>query len=534
MKTKLITSFFIFLICLSASAADNPKKSTTWERWQHTLVSSTATNQPVDVDMVFTGPDGKTFTSHAFTDDNKTFTFRAAFPVSGIWSWKTTCSDASNTSLHNISGKVKVAKYKGDNPLYRHGDLKVSDNKRYLVHADGTPFLWIGETGWCSTRKTSMEEFKYYVDVRLKQGFSVIQISPRGVGNRQLASESKNLSVTSEGKPDPLFWKDLEDKIAYANDRGIMILMVGIGNAWRDLFAENPQNQKFEEYFASRFASHMVIFSPSFDQLYIEDLVKVATGLQKYTSHLVTQHPGTNYEANISYGKTSVDFSGEQSGHHGGNLPKVYNAARQWTLDLWNSSPVKPVIDIEGMYDGYGHNDAKNWREKDSRKCGWIAWMSGSKGFTYGCGDVPPKVPLGNGGIWRFNRDSSTYDYWKKAIEWKSAGQMTTMRDFFRTIDWWKLAPCHEMILNQAEDETRKMVVSGTPDMSLVVCYLPDNDKIVLNLNKLSGNYNILWLNPETGDYLSAGPVTGGSSNQEFSRPEGWDDAVLKISKLQK
>ena len=530
MKTKLITSFLIFLICSSAYTADNQKKSKTWERWQYTLVSSTAAIQPVGVDVVFTGPDGKTFTSHAFTDDNKTFTFRAAFPLSGTWSWKTTCSDVSNSSLHNKTGKVKVAKYKGSNPLYRHGDLKVSDDKRYLAHADGTPFLWIGETGWSSTRKSTRDEFQHYVDTRVKQGFSVIQISPRGVGNRNLASEVKELSVTKEGTPDPLFWKDLEDKIAYANDKGILIMMVGIGSAWRDLMAENPKNQKFEKYITGRFASHMVIFSPSFDQLFIEELDNVAVELKKSTLHLVTQHPGTNYEANTKYRNSNVDFCGEQSGHHGGNLTKVYNAARQWTLDLWNATPIKPVINIEGMYDGYGHDNAKNWREKDSRKCGWIAWMSGSKGFTYGCGDVPPKVPMGNGGVWRFNTDTTTYDYWKKAINWPSAGKMTIMRDFFISMEWWKLVPVHELILNQEVDETLKMVVSKTADSKLLVAYLPDNQKIILNLKDFSGSITGSWLNPKTGESVSAGNVSGGAS-KEFTRPAGWEDAVLKISK---
>ena len=29
-----------------------------------------------------------------------------------------------------------------------HGKLQVSDNQRFLQHADGTPFFWLGETAW--------------------------------------------------------------------------------------------------------------------------------------------------------------------------------------------------------------------------------------------------------------------------------------------------------------------------------------------------------------------------------------------------
>ncbi len=527
----LLGLFLICLFCSSGTSTDNPKRAIMWGRWEYKLTSSRENSgEHVNLDIVFTGPDGKTFKSHAFSDDNKTFTFRASFPESGTWKWKTTCSDPSIAGLHNKMGNVNVSKYEGANQLYIHGDLKVSDDRRYLMHADGTPFLWIGDTGWNATKKTTMAEWHYYVDTRANQGFSVIQISPRGVGDRALASEQKNISVTKDGTPDPFFWKDLEDKIAYANDKGILIMMAGVGNAWRDLMAENPGNQKFERYITGRLASHMVIFSPSFDQLFIDDLTKVAEELQKSTMHLVTQHPGTNYEANIRYRNSSVDFGGEQSGHHGGNLTKVYNAARQWTLDMWNGIPVKPVIDIEGMYDGYGNNNAKNWREKDVRKCGWIAWLSGSKGYTYGCGDIPPKVPKGNGGVWRFNKDSATYDFWKKAIDWTSAGQMTIMRDFFRAIDWWKLVPAHEMVMNQEADDTLKMVVSTTRERDLLLAYLPDNPVIKLDLRDFTRTLKGKWFNPVTGEYISIDHQVIPSSEVAFSRPEGWEDAILLLT----
>ncbi len=31
---------------------------------------------------------------------------------------------------------------------WAHGVLQVSANHRYLQHTDGTPFFWLGDTGW--------------------------------------------------------------------------------------------------------------------------------------------------------------------------------------------------------------------------------------------------------------------------------------------------------------------------------------------------------------------------------------------------
>jgi hypothetical protein len=501
-----------------------------WKPWQHSITTEAVDGRPPLVEAVFEGPSGKSFHGSAFTDDGIHFTIRAAFPEYGQWKWHIV---SSNKSLENNRGKVEVTRYIGDNPLYHHGDIRISEDKRYLIYEDGSPFLWIGDTGWNAIYNSTMEEWKIYVDARAAQRFTVIQVNPRGVGNRSTASAKPNVSFRPDGTNNPEFWNDLENKIHYANEKGILIMMAGLGTAWRDTMAVNPKNQKFETYVAGRMASLLVVFSPSFDQLFEDGLDKIAAELRKYSTHLVTQHPGTNHSANMTFrATTSVDFSGLQTGHHGGDLTKVFESAREWTLDLWGGAPVKPIILLEAMYDAHGNNKSNAWREEDSRKPGWVAWFSGAKGFTYGAGDVPPKVPDGHGAVWMFNKDSSTYDYWQKAINWESAAQITNMHDFLDAIDWWNLSPSPELIRNQVVPDTLQMVVAKTGDSDLIVAYLPGNSKIILDMSAYLGAYSYTWFNPQTGRYNPSIKISGGDPNKVFERPEGWDDAVLKISKL--
>ncbi len=527
--------FLILMSVLFINGCTGPEKqlAAQWQPWESKIAAKhNQAGRPAAVDVIFTGPDGQTFNNPAFTDDGKLYHFRAAFPSAGTWNWVTECNDQSDKGLHNRTGKVEVEAYTGDNPLYKHGDLKVSNDNRYLVQSDGTPFLWMGETGWRMTQNSTMEEWHHYIDTRAAQKFSVIQISPRGVSKKP-ETELAEISFKQDGSTDPLFWEDLEAKVKYANNKGIFIFMVGISKDWSNKFLKNPSNQPFETYITGRLAPFMVLFSPSFDQLFMKSNDSIAIELNKLTTHLVTQHPGTNYDANLSYRNLpSSDFCGMQSGHHGGRLERAYNAARTWTLDMWNGTPVKPVIDIEAMYDAYGDNSGKNWREKDARKLGWIAWLSGSRGYTYGAGDIPPKVPIGHGGVWRFNQDSATYDYWRKAILWPSAGQMTIMHDFFNSTDWWKLVPSHELILNQAENDTLKMVASTGTDKNMLLTYLPDNPVIELDLSKMSGNLTGKWFNPVTGTYIPLSSPIGPAKKAAFRRPEGWEDALLIITKL--
>ncbi len=506
-----------------------------WQPWETSLMSENQRGSgPVGLEVIFTGPGGQTFRNPAFTDDGRLYRLRAAFPSAGIWRWKTRCSDPGDPGLNNKTGKVRVKPYTGENLLYKHGDLKISKNSRYLIYSDGTPFLWMGETGWFVERKSTMSEWHSYINARVAQHFSVVQISPRQIPRNQ-SEELPPRSFKEDGTVDPVFWQELEAKIQYANEQGLFILMVGVGKKWEDQFAKNSKNQDFETYLTGRFAALMVIFSPSFDELYNVGNDSVATRMHRLTTHLITQHPGTNYEANRMYRNAlSVDFCGEQSGHHNGNLTEAYHAARAWTLDMWNGDPVKPVIDIEAMYDAYGNNNAKNWREKDVRKLGWIAWLSGSRGYTYGAGDVPPKVPGGSGGVWRFNEDSTKYDYWRKALRWPSAGQMPILHDFFSSIEWWRLVPSHELIQNQPGDDTLKMVASKSREGDMVLAYLPDNSDIVLDLKDFSGPLTGTWFSPVTGTYKSISKPVIPKSGILFSRPEGWEDSVLLLTKSKK
>ena len=59
--------------------------------------------------------------------------------------------------------------------------LRVSENYRFLVKADGAPFFWLGDTAWAILQKCSREDapnqpsvLKYFRS-RADKGFNVIQ-----------------------------------------------------------------------------------------------------------------------------------------------------------------------------------------------------------------------------------------------------------------------------------------------------------------------------------------------------------------------
>ena len=77
-----------------------------------------------------------------------------------------------------------------------HGKLGVSPNGHYIQHEDGTPFLWIGDTGWGMIQQLTREEVDQYLDNRQGLGFTVIQTvvhwSPHGGGMKRSPDNAPN------------------------------------------------------------------------------------------------------------------------------------------------------------------------------------------------------------------------------------------------------------------------------------------------------------------------------------------------------
>src|SRR5438874_1468575 len=53
--------------------------------------------------------------------------------------------------------------------------LKVSDNHRFLVKDDGSPFFYLGDTAWELFHRLNREDAELYLRNRADKGFTVIQ-----------------------------------------------------------------------------------------------------------------------------------------------------------------------------------------------------------------------------------------------------------------------------------------------------------------------------------------------------------------------
>ena len=116
-----------------------------------TFIASHSYSNPftdVTLDVVFTDPQGRELRVPAFWDGGRIWKVRYASPLVGTHRFRSECSDAADRGLQGVNGQVEVKPYTGDNPLYRHGPIRVAENRRFLEFYDGTPFFWLGDTWW--------------------------------------------------------------------------------------------------------------------------------------------------------------------------------------------------------------------------------------------------------------------------------------------------------------------------------------------------------------------------------------------------
>lgn len=500
-------TFFAAVVPLRGAEAQRPQA---WERWEQTLTSArNYDNAYADVTLRvrYSGPDGRSLNAYGFWDGGEVFRIRCAFPVAGIWRWETECSDAGNSGLHGRRGTVEVAPYRGENTLYRRGFLKVSDDRRYLTYGDGTPFLWMGDTAWAAPMRANEDEWTRYLADRRAKRFTLIQVAPASP-IRWAGESDRDVTVPFHDqalmRSNPTFWQAFERRIQQANEAGFVVMLVGLMEPV-NRYPESAAACLFARNIVARLFGNFVIFSPSFDSNFMPLADEVGRATRDATAvHLITQHPGTPSREPIPtytmkyYDQPYLDFAGVQSGHNQGNRERCAHHASEWMLHAYRHQPHKPVINLEAMYDAQG---GKAWQAVDARSHAWLSWLSGAKGYTYGAGDIPPKVPHGNGGLWKWGTDPEKYDYWEKALQWESASQMQYLHDFLAAIEWWRLEPAPELIRNQPEAWTRRMVLARIPGSDHAVAYLPDNEAIEMDLSTFSAPLAVRWFDPVRGRF---------------------------------
>jgi len=484
----------------------------------------------IELDVVFTGPDGTSWRVPAFWSGDSAFRVRFAAPTPGRYTYRSVCTNTEDAGLHGMTGEIEVILYTGNNPLYRRGRLRVSENKRYLEHADGTPFFWLGDTWWSglTTRISWPQDFQRITADRVAKGMNLIQI----VVGPMAGTDVRNLLQRNEGgwswdegwtRINPAYFDQADLRISYLIEHGLMpcifptwgyiLLQMGtdvVKKHWRNLVA--------------RYGAYPVVWSlagelnaswePEIQARLKDEWSEVGQYLREIDPFgtLITAHPSWPHSSReMVHDESLLDFDMLQSGHggHAVALPLAVEMA----MKSYVAEPTMPVVNGEPCYEGI---QGTGWQEMQ-RFLFWTTITCGACGITYGAEGLmnmisPEAVHDPERTFWGEH-------HWQEALNFPGAAQMGIGRRFFERYPWWRFVPRHE-------PETEKMghassFATGIPDV-VAIYYLPaqfNEDRMLGALEEkwpkgqaritieVGATYAAFFFNPRTGQEIDAGSV---------------------------
>ena len=230
---------------------------TQWAVYEAALEGSHEYDNPfwdVTVDVHLTAPSGARHSVEAFWDGARTWRVRFSPDEVGMWRWMSDCSDDANAGLHAQEGSFECVSFTGDNPIYRHGALRLAADGHHLEHADGTPFFCLGNTAWNAVMTAEEADWNAYLRLRRRQGFAAIQFVSTQF--RALTAGQRGLTAfegTERIRLRPEFFRRMDPKVDAINAHGMIAVPVAL---WA--FSPGDPGQALAEADAIRLARYLL------------------------------------------------------------------------------------------------------------------------------------------------------------------------------------------------------------------------------------------------------------------------------------
>ena len=520
-----------------------------WTRFETRFTSSEKYDnavQDVQLTVEFTAPSGKKHIVQAFWDGAAVWKVRFSPDEIGKWNYRSTSSNSADKGLDNQSGEFTCVPYPGDNPLYRHGAIRVSDNRRYLVHADGTPFFWLSDTAWNGALKSDASSWERYLEDRTSKGFTAIQFVTT---QWRAGAANADLRVAYLGKEkiwiDPVFYQWMDERINALNAHGLMAapVLIWAVHANQRMLELSPGTSLPDDqiivlarYIVSRYGAHHVIWILAGDGDYrgekAERWKKIGRAVfGDSPARLATMHPGgEEWVADEFRNEPWFSFNSYQSGHGDSDEALRWLTEGPPSRD-WKTEPHLPFINLEPNYEGHrGYTHRTLFDAHAVRRAAyWSLLVSPPAGVSYGAHgiwswELSPREPMNHVG-------SGIAPPWYEAIDYPGSTSLKHMKALFDSLEWWRLCPAQDLLAEQpgASDSSRFVAAAKAEDDTWAMLYAPVGGKIAVRTESLAKPLVARWFNPREGTWIGELAVTDGT--QTFQTPDSEDWVFVIESK---
>lgn len=393
--------------------------------------------------------------------------------------------------------------------------LHPSENGRYLVDSNNKPFFYQAETPWLIFINLNEKEMGELMEIRIKQGFSVIQTM--ALTTEKNVNGDKPFENNDFTKPNLAYFEHIRKGIQLAEKKG---LLVGLSIAWKgccggdwtDIILQNgtKKSREYGRFLGKYFADCKNLFwiqgGDNDPGAHTDHYREIALGINEtMPSVLQTYHASSGHSSSdmmnyldhkwMSFCWTYTYFRNKHNVWiymcGWGELPEVY----EMNHIEYRKYPVKPFVLGESQYEGEDTASCIPFTPSEIvRRQAYWSVLSGSCGHAYGSW------------CWMVNKN------WRRVENDRGAAQMGLVRKFFEALPWHDLVP----------DIDRKLIVEGAgaygktdfataafmPDCSKLVVYLPPSGKekrdLTVDVSGVNGKILARWYNPVSGIYTSA------------------------------
>ncbi len=416
--------------------------------------------------------------------------------------------------------------------------LRVSDNKRFLVTADGRPFFWLGDTAWELFHRLTREDADRYLQNRSKLGFTVIQAvalaefdglgQPNPYGHTPLANNDPT-------QPNDAYFGHVDWIVKRANALGLYVgLLPTWGDKWnRAKFGVGPEiftpanAETYGRWLGQRYRDAGIVWivggdRPIDNDTHREIIRGLARGLRAGDAgaHLITFHPpGGQSSSTWFHDEEWLDFNMRQNGH-----TTEFTARYELTRADYDRTPTKPVLDGEPVYEDHPISfDAKRLGHSisaDVRRALYWDLFSGAFGHTYGHHSVWQFLAAGREPV------NNPLLPWTEAIEQPGARQMLYGRGLIESRPFLTRIPADDVIVASAVPTSvpgagrHRFVATRDTDRTYAMVYVPVGRRFSVKMDCIGGaKITAWWYNPRDGRATAAGTFKN-VGEQQFIPPD--------------
>ena len=462
---------------------------------------------------------------------------------------------------------------------WQNGKLTVSSNHRYLVHENGTPFFWLGNTAWLMPERLNRDEVEYYLNIEREQGYNVEQVqvlnaiptfnvygqpandasfdfdrfnSPTPpLGSAASSSDSESEELLNSSTPQLLnsytYWDHLDYIVDMAAANGIYIAMDCIWGSQIDKMTPEKAT-KYGRFLGERYKDKPnIVWMIGGDIMGDKGMASwdaLARAIRKADpNHLMTFHPrGRTTSAWWSNDREWLDFNMFQSGHRRygqRNGDGDYTIRDNTEEDNWRyvgmswgvkeeqiegrevKGPQKPVIDGEPSYEDIPHGlhdfSQPRWQDYDMRRYAYWAVLTGCFGHTYGHNSIMQFMRPGV--LASFGAEKAWWD----ALRDPGYQQMKYLKWLMLALPFTEGQADQSVISSQNGDRYDRIIALRGQDFLLVYNY--SGRPMQVDLTKIAGKKKNVWLmNPADGSLQFLGEYDNAKADFSF------DGAYLRQS----